>query len=143
MPGTLVGTSPVALRIPSGAVIFGSNVSNWLGPPWRNKKITDLPVRRPGRPSPCACNAARSASVSPPAPIAAAPPIRRNARRECELSRATRVSMASARSRFESVHNARTKIRHLHDAARSALLSIRRSFTLRDAPGPGPHRGAL
>ena len=31
-PGIRVAISPVALRIPSGAVIFGSNVSIWLGP---------------------------------------------------------------------------------------------------------------
>ena len=48
-PGRLVATSPVALRMPSGRSIFGSNVSNWLGPPCRNRKMTDLPVNSPGR----------------------------------------------------------------------------------------------
>src|SRR5207302_3746981 len=42
--GSLVATSPVALRMPMGAVILGSNVSVWLGPPCRNRKMTDLSV---------------------------------------------------------------------------------------------------
>ena len=33
---------------PRASAIFGSNVSNWLGPPWRNRKMTDLPVSSPG-----------------------------------------------------------------------------------------------
>ena len=41
-PGRAVAVSPVALRMPAGAVIFGSNVSIWLGPPCRNRKMTDL-----------------------------------------------------------------------------------------------------
>ena len=40
--GQAVAISPVALRMPSGADILGSNVSNWLGPPCRNRKMTDL-----------------------------------------------------------------------------------------------------
>lgn len=43
-PGMEVFSSPVAERISAGAVIFGSNVSIWLGPPWRKRKITDLSV---------------------------------------------------------------------------------------------------
>ncbi len=43
-PGIAVLVSPVALRTSAGAVIFGSNVSNWLGPPWRNRNTTDLSV---------------------------------------------------------------------------------------------------
>ena len=33
MPGIEVGISPVTERIPAGALIFGSNVSYWDGPP--------------------------------------------------------------------------------------------------------------
>ena len=40
---------PVTVRMPSGASGLGSNVSNWLGPPCWNRKMTDLPVTRPGR----------------------------------------------------------------------------------------------
>ena len=40
--GSFVGTSPVELRISAGALIFGSNVSVWLGPPCRKRKMTDL-----------------------------------------------------------------------------------------------------
>ena len=47
-PGIVVATSPVALRTPSGRSIFGSNVSIWLGPPCRKRKITDFPVSTPG-----------------------------------------------------------------------------------------------
>src|SRR5262245_43715348 len=48
MPGRLVFTSPVELRISAGAVIFGSNVSNWLGPPCMNRKMTDFPEYKEG-----------------------------------------------------------------------------------------------
>ena len=43
--------SPVALRISAGASIFGSNVSNWVGPPCRNRKMTlrSASGRRRGR----------------------------------------------------------------------------------------------
>src|SRR5471030_558886 len=40
-PGMRVCTSPVALRVLAGAPIFGSNDSIWLGPPCRNRKITE------------------------------------------------------------------------------------------------------
>ena len=43
-PGSAVAISPVALRLPIGAVILGSNVSIWLGPPCRKRKTTDFPV---------------------------------------------------------------------------------------------------
>src|SRR5436190_2018068 len=43
-PGIAVLISPVALRISAGAVILGSNVSNWLGPPWQKRNTTDLSV---------------------------------------------------------------------------------------------------
>src|SRR5262249_43687176 len=43
-PGIVVLISPVALRISAGAVIFGSKVSNWLGPPCRKRKTTALSV---------------------------------------------------------------------------------------------------
>ena len=38
--GSRVGISPVMLRISAGASIFGSKVSNWLGPPCMKRKIT-------------------------------------------------------------------------------------------------------
>src|SRR5205814_1766319 len=45
-PGSEVGTQPPMVRISVGASIFGSKVSNWLGPPCWYRKITDLPVTR-------------------------------------------------------------------------------------------------
>ena len=44
IPGRDVAICPVTLRTPSGAVILGSNVSVWLGPPCIITKMTDLPV---------------------------------------------------------------------------------------------------
>ena len=41
-PGIEVFTAPVTLRRGSGASMFGSKVSIWLGPPHRNRKTTDL-----------------------------------------------------------------------------------------------------
>src|SRR5438034_8619687 len=81
-PGILVGISPVALRISAGADIFGSNVSNWLGPPWRNRKttalsVTGLPASAGGTPATPA-DGKSDASDSPPRP---SPPTRRNSRR--------------------------------------------------------------
>src|SRR5262245_50710831 len=40
-PGRAVLISPVALRVPTGADILGSNVSVWLGPPCRKRKMTE------------------------------------------------------------------------------------------------------
>ena len=45
-PGMLVAISPVADRMSAGADILGSKVSNWLGPPCRNRKMTDRPVSK-------------------------------------------------------------------------------------------------
>ena len=52
-------------RMFSGASGFMSKVSSWLGPPNRNRKITDLPVTRSGR-SLAACN--NDESPNPPSP---------------------------------------------------------------------------
>src|SRR5262249_10561382 len=43
-PGIGVRTVSVTVRMPSGASGLGSKVSNWLGPPCWNRKITDLPL---------------------------------------------------------------------------------------------------
>src|SRR5436190_9597370 len=78
----LVLISPVALRISAGAVIFGSNVSYWLGPPCRNRNttalsVTGLPASESGTPAtPDEGNS--DASDSPPRP---SPPTRRKSRR--------------------------------------------------------------
>jgi hypothetical protein len=78
MPGMDVATSPVTLRIPSGAVILGSKVSIWLGPPCIIRKMTDLPVT--GRPAAAAWARAWSSQGKerPPSPRV---PILRKSRR--------------------------------------------------------------
>src|SRR5262245_26213184 len=81
-PGMAVLISPVAERISAGAVIFGSNVSYWLGPPCRKRNTTDLsvtglPVSDSGTPARPA-EGKSDASDSPPRP---SPPTRRKSRR--------------------------------------------------------------
>ncbi len=74
-PGSAVGISPVALRMPSGADIFGSNVSTWLGPPCRNRKMTDLSVN--GR----VVEGAAESNFGSDSPPRAILPMRRKSRR--------------------------------------------------------------
>lgn len=66
-PGRLVSIAPRTVRIPSGASGFGSNVSNWLGPPCWNRKMTDLPVVK-GCSVPAARPASSDGNASPPNP---------------------------------------------------------------------------
>ena len=61
-----------------GAVILGSNVSIWLGPPCRKRKMTDLSVSNGFSAAAVALAASRSVSDSPPR---ARPPMVRKARR--------------------------------------------------------------
>ncbi len=44
MPGTLVAIGRKTLLMPSGASGLRSNVSNWLGPPRKNSRITEVSV---------------------------------------------------------------------------------------------------
>jgi hypothetical protein len=62
-PGSRVFISPVALRMPSGADIFGSKVSIWLGPPCRKRKMTEQ--SRTG----CRASAARARAASSPGSV--------------------------------------------------------------------------
>src|SRR5215472_5778632 len=77
-PGRAVFVAPVVLRIPSGAVILGSNVSNWLGPPCMNNRMTDLSWTPPGVALAAAWASISHGSDSPPNPRA---PIFRKSRR--------------------------------------------------------------
>src|SRR5262245_56805056 len=77
MPGNVVSISPVVLRTPSRAVILGSNVSNWLGPPCWNRKITDRSVS--GVLAPAAARVPRRCESDRPPRLRV--PIRRKARR--------------------------------------------------------------
>src|SRR4051812_48811502 len=70
-------------RIFDGASGFGSQISIWLGPPWRKSMITDLALPQPvltfpSGPLLAACNRKISPRLSPRTP---APPIRKNSRR--------------------------------------------------------------
>src|SRR5688572_14995590 len=85
IPGTfdLIGlNSPRTL---DGASGLGSQMSIWLGPPWRNTRITDFALPQPcfalaasGAVLAAACSRRMSARLMPMIP---APPTRRNSRR--------------------------------------------------------------
>ena len=67
------------LRISRGAVILGSNVSNWLGPPCRFSTTTDL--SRTARPVSAAAARTESSDAIDNPPTAEVP-IRKNSRRD-------------------------------------------------------------
>ena len=92
-PGSVVSISPVTLRMPAGASILGSNVSVWLGPPCRNRKMTLLPVTGRSRSfAPAACVASKFASDRPPRPRL---PMRRKSRRPKRSRESWIVSMGA------------------------------------------------
>lgn len=68
VPGTFVAVGFQRPRISTGASGFGSKVSNWLGPPARNKKMQDISADlRPARGA--ACNHCGRERPKSPAPI--------------------------------------------------------------------------
>src|ERR1043166_1845930 len=85
MPGTTVLIGLNSPRTFDGASGLGSQISMWLGPPWRKTKITLLARPQPlfnfgsaGADSARACRRRISARLMPSIP---APPTRRNSRR--------------------------------------------------------------
>ena len=47
MPSTFVSMAPNSPRMLEGASGFGSQMSMWLGPPWRKSRMTDLALPKP------------------------------------------------------------------------------------------------
>src|SRR5260370_13984284 len=79
MPVTLVGMAPTVERNSAGAVIFGSKVSTWVGPPPSQSQTTE--VLRVGWPVAAAAAArarSRSGKARPPRP--SAPTLRKSRR---------------------------------------------------------------
>src|SRR5439155_4794320 len=85
IPGTTVLIGLKSPRMFDGASGFGSQISMWLGPPWRKIRSTDLALPQPGLPLlsatgfAFACRRSTSARLRPKRP---APPTRKNSRRE-------------------------------------------------------------
>src|SRR5262245_16452377 len=92
MPGSLVCTSPVMLRISAGAVIFGSKNSICDGPPWRRTRTTALSLTTLPALEARARVDNRPESVNPPS---ARLPARRKSRRlepwQCRVDRVSRI----------------------------------------------------
>src|SRR6266700_3877396 len=85
MPGTIDLIGLNSPRTFEGASGFGSQISMWLGPPWRKTRMTDLarpqpdfPLALSGAEAALACKRRTSARLTPRMP---APPTRRNSRR--------------------------------------------------------------
>src|SRR5438874_2191233 len=79
LPLTLVGTAPTVERNSTGAVILGSKVSTWVGPPPSQSQTTE--VLREGWPEAAAAEArarSKSGRASPPRP--SAPTLRKSRR---------------------------------------------------------------
>src|SRR5208283_1328487 len=85
MPSTLVLMGLNSPRMLEGASGLGSQMSMWLGPPWRNSRMTDLAWPYPLDPSkgePGAAWAWSEKNWGRLSPSIVAPPTRRNSRRE-------------------------------------------------------------
>src|SRR5438046_4007553 len=79
-PATLVCTAPMVLRNSAGAVILGSKVSTWVGPPPSQSQTTE--VLRVCWPAADAAARARSRSGSNRPPMPSAPTLRKSRRVE-------------------------------------------------------------
>src|SRR2546426_8693389 len=82
-PSTLLLMALNSPRMFEGASGLGSQMSRWLGPPWRKQRITDLAAPKPlapsnGVPAALAFRAKYWGRLSPNKPVA---PTRRNSRR--------------------------------------------------------------
>src|SRR5262245_33903796 len=90
MPGNVVATVSVTVRIASGASGLGSKVSNWLGPPCWKRKMTDLPVVSADFWLGAARAAQKEDKVRPPRPRV---PMVRKERREMVSGRSKMLSI--------------------------------------------------